>query len=254
MHGPGLRPPALGGLAEVDALTLAGAILDDRSIDRANVPGRSRRALMARLGGHPLSLDLVLPSWPAWPRLSTRLRGTAARLAQGKAAERNESLALSLDFSLRPPGKRAGPPCDLAVFQGAAFEDDMLAITEMDPELWRTTGTEMEQAALVTVEQVPGINPPFLRFHPTLLPALAARLDPARRAVLTEGYWQRYYALVGFLAPPIPPIPTRPGPSPCGNCPTWPTPLTWPMPPWTRPRTPKPRPTSCLLWSTSPTA
>ncbi len=116
----------LGGLAEVDALALAGAILDDRSIDRANVPRQDLVDLMARLGGHPLSLNLVLPQLATYTpaQLSARFEELLPGFTQGKAAERNESLALSLDFSLRRLGEesRAALP-DLAVFQGAAFED-----------------------------------------------------------------------------------------------------------------------------------
>lgn len=192
----------LEGLADRDALDLAAAILDDRSIDRASVPRQDLVDLMARLGGHPLSLNLVLPQLAHYTpaQLSARFEELLPGFVQGKAAQRNESLALSLEFSLRRLGEesRAALP-DLAVFQGVAFEDDMLAITEIDEELWRTARVEMEQAALVTVEQVPGVTPPFLRFHPTLLPALAPRLDPARRAALAERYWQRYYALVDYL-------------------------------------------------------
>ena len=192
----------LGGLATPDALALAAAVLDDHGIDRAAVDRQELVHLMAHLGGHPLSLYLALPHLREYTpaELTARFEELLPGFTAGAAVERNESLAVSLEFSLRRLGDetRAALP-DLAVFQGAAFEDNLLEITEMDPELWQTARAELEQAALVAVESVPGVIPPFLRFHPTLAPYLAARLPAARRAELEERYWQRYYALANYL-------------------------------------------------------
>lgn len=158
--------------------------------------------LMKRLGGHPLSLYLVLPHLrehsPA--ELSERFEELLPGFVTGADEERNESLMVSPDFSLRRLGEatRAALP-DLAVFQGGAFEDDLLAITEMDEDLWQAARSELEQAALVTVEQVPGVTPPFLSFHPTRLPYLADRLPDDRRVELEERYWQRSYAVANYL-------------------------------------------------------
>ncbi len=193
---------ALGGLARDDALALAAAVLDAYGIDRAAVPRQELVDLMGHLGGHPLSLYLVLPHLrtlsPA--ELTARFEELLPGFTAGKAVERNESLAVSLEFSLRRLGDatRAALP-DLAVFQGRAFEDDLLAITGMDPDLWAAARVELEGAALVGVEALPGVNPPFLRFHPTLAPYLAPQLPAARRAELEEAYWRRYYALAKYL-------------------------------------------------------
>ena len=75
---------------------------------------------------------------------------------------------MSLEFSLRRLGEetRAALP-DLGVFQDGAFEDNLLEITGIEPGLWGEAGAELEGAALVTVERIPGVTPPFLRFHPT---------------------------------------------------------------------------------------
>ena len=44
-----------------DALALAAAVLDDHGIDRADIQRQALVDLMDHLGGHPLSLYLVLP-------------------------------------------------------------------------------------------------------------------------------------------------------------------------------------------------
>jgi len=192
----------LGGLATPDALALAAAVLDDHGIDRAAVDRQELVDLMAHLGGHPLSLYLVLPRLREYTpaELIARFEELLPGFTTGAAVERNESLTISLEFSLRRLGDetRAALP-DLAVFQGGCMEAELLEITGMDPDLWQAARAELEQAALVAVESVPGVTPPFLRFHPTLVPYLAARLPADRRAELEERYWQRYYALANYL-------------------------------------------------------
>jgi hypothetical protein len=51
----------LGRLARDDALDLAAAVLGDHGIDHTKVKRDELQELMERLGGHPLSLYLVLP-------------------------------------------------------------------------------------------------------------------------------------------------------------------------------------------------
>jgi tetratricopeptide (TPR) repeat protein len=177
-------------------------VLDAYSIDRAAVPRQDLVDLMQHLGGHPLSLYLALPHLRQYKpaELTARFEELLPGFTAGAAVKRNESLAVSLEFSLRRLGDatRAALP-DLAVFQGSAFEDDLLAITGMDPDLWAAARAELEGAALVSVESLPGVNPPFLRFHPTLAPYLASQLPAARRAELEERYWRRYYVLADYL-------------------------------------------------------
>ena len=206
---------ALQGLALSDALDLAAAVLRDHSIPRERAPREELLALLDRLGGHPLSLALVLPRLQehTLAELTARFEELLPGFTAGAAKERNESLALSLEFSLRrlSEAARAELP-KLALFQGGCMEYDLLAITEIDPALWQTARAELEAAALVTVEHLPGIQPPFLRFHPTLLPYLASHSpnadEPltahserltAHDELLTTRYWQRYYALANYL-------------------------------------------------------
>jgi hypothetical protein len=43
----------------------------------------------------------------------------------------------------------------------------------------------LEAAALIEAESIPGVGPPFLRFHPTLAPMLWAGLKADERDALT---------------------------------------------------------------------
>ncbi len=161
----------ISGLNGEDALDLARELMEAHGIEPSRAPLEPLLELIDHLGGHPLSLNLVLPHLKAHTpqQLINDFEALLPGFKEGQAKERNESLAVSLEFSLKRLGQatRDALPA-LAVFEGAAFEDDMLAITEIDPVVWTTARAELEAAALVIVESVPGVQPPFLRFHPTL--------------------------------------------------------------------------------------
>jgi tetratricopeptide (TPR) repeat protein len=57
----------------------------------------------------------------------------------------------------------------------------------------------LESAALIEAESIPGIGPPFLRFHPTLAPILWAGLEDDERQALTSAHRQRYHTLANYL-------------------------------------------------------
>ena len=149
----------LGGLGQGEALELGRAVLADRGIDHAKIDREGLSRLMELLGGHPLSLNLVLPrlaeQTPA--ALVADFDALLPGFTTGAAKERNESLAVSLEFSLRRLGEasRAALP-DLGVFAGLAMEDDLLDITQLDPALWATARTELVGAGLATLEEIPG--------------------------------------------------------------------------------------------------
>lgn len=175
-----------------------------------------------------------------------------ATLAEDTPAGLLASLELSLD-KLDEAARQVLPR--LGVFQGGAFEDDLIAITGLgdtgereklegflaaveagkakeifqamgqpvpnDPQLrelvaslraelaklppapaanlWPGLRRQLEAAALIEAEDVPGVTVPFLRFHPTVAPMLWARLDAAERVRLTTAHRQRYYALSRYL-------------------------------------------------------
>jgi tetratricopeptide (TPR) repeat protein len=196
------RHVPLGGLARDDALQLAAAVLDDHGIARDAIRLEELTELVENLGGHPLSLNLALPHLRdmAPAALAEGFEKLLPGFTQGAAQQRNESLAVSLEFSLRRLGQatRDALP-DLAVFQGGAMEYDILAITQIDAELWKTARAELEGAALITVEPIQNIDSSFLRFHPTLAPYLAAQLPAERRAALETRFWQEYHKTANQL-------------------------------------------------------
>jgi tetratricopeptide (TPR) repeat protein len=163
------------------------------------------------------------------------------------------SLELSLD-KLDNDARQTLPR--LGVFQGGAFEDDLIAITGLDDahadererlenflaaieagkaeeifqameepmpdepqlrelvanlreeldqipppvaDIWPGLRRQLEAAALMEAEDVPGVAVAFLRFHPTLASMLWPRLDAAEQARLSAAHYRRYYALSDYL-------------------------------------------------------
>jgi hypothetical protein len=171
----------LTGLSAPDALALAAEILENHGIDRAQIEREGLQRLLAALHGHPLSLELVLPHLrdhtPA--QLCDEFGALLAEFRSGKGEQRNESLLVSLDFSLRrlDDATRAALP-DLAVFEGGALEavicgsGGLPQVTGMDEPAWRAARAALESAALLTAEPLPGVSVPYIHFHPTLLPYL----------------------------------------------------------------------------------
>jgi len=192
----------LGGLTGHEALELARAVLTDRGINHAAVPRQPLLRLMDFLRGHPLSLYLVLPHLRRYTpdQLIAEFDQLLPGFTAGEAKKRDESLMVSLDFSLRRLGEKTRQALPaLGVFAGLAMEDDLLAVTQIDPALWATARSELVQAGLARLEELPGVQHPYVHFHPTLLPYLRAKLDEAQRAALDDRYRGRYHALARYL-------------------------------------------------------
>ena len=208
----------LGGLAAHEALELARAVLADRGINHDAVPREPLLRLMDFLGGHPLSLYLVLPHLQRHTpgELIAEFDKLLPGFTTGAARERNESLTVSLDFSLRRLGKKTRQALPaLGVFATGAFDDDVVDVTGVDWPTWKAIRAELIQAGLATVDETIGLNVKvrpadpglpvsqftsfYLHFHPTLLPYLRARLPAGRRAELDDRYRERYHALARYL-------------------------------------------------------
>jgi tetratricopeptide (TPR) repeat protein len=106
------------------------------------------------------------------------------------------SLQLSLD-RLDDTARQVLPR--LGVFQGGVMEDILLDITEIGEAVWPSLRTQLEAAALLETEPLPGVTAPFVRFHPTLAPLLWAQLSADQQASLIAAYRKRYYALANLL-------------------------------------------------------
>ncbi|MCP4699661.1 MAG: tetratricopeptide repeat protein [Gammaproteobacteria bacterium] len=65
--------------------------------------------------------------------------------------------------------------------------------------VWPELKKALIHTGLMETENFPGVNAPYLRFHPTLAPALWARLDATQRKELQTRHCQEYYRLSGYL-------------------------------------------------------
>ncbi len=79
------------------------------------------------------------------------------------------------------------------------LRDRLATCPAPDAGPWPALRRELESAALIQAESIPGVGPAYLRFHPTLAPLLWKGLDPQERDRLTLAHRQRYYQLAGFL-------------------------------------------------------
>src|SRR6266446_3662904 len=192
----------LQGLYPDDAYALATRLLTDLGIDRARAPYVELRDLLVQPDHHPLAIQLVLPALRTIPLATIRADFAALlpKFVDDTEAGRNWSLLASLDYSLRrlSEEQRALLP-RMALFEGGASEDDLLVITQIPESEWATLRPALEQAALLTAEQVhDAILAPYLRFHPVLAPYLRAQ-PGADDAALRERYAQRYHAVANYL-------------------------------------------------------
>jgi tetratricopeptide (TPR) repeat protein len=176
----------LEGLAASDALELAASILEAYSLPRP--PRVPLEELLAFLKGHPLSLQLALPQLRDYSaeQLVEQYQSILPQMKEGEAKERNESLEVSLRFSLDRLGADAlNWLSRLWIFEGGAMENALLLITEIPEETWNALKPQLTSTALIRVEEIPGVNVPFIHFHPTLAPYLRTQFIALSGA--TEG-------------------------------------------------------------------
>jgi len=189
----------------------------------ASVPPPRREELIElfdRVQFHPLSICVLAQQLKTRTakQLGERLEDLLSQAATSAIAVDGTppSLVASLQLSLeRLSESERHAVRRLGVFQGGAFEDDLLAIMESEVStqiaesdnrkreayatIWPGLRRQLESAALIEAESISGVGPPFLRFHPTLAPILWAGLEADERQVLTTAHRQRYYALANYL-------------------------------------------------------
>jgi tetratricopeptide (TPR) repeat protein len=189
----------------------------------ASVPPPRREELIElfdRVQFHPLSICVLAQQLKTRTakQLGERLEQLLSQVATSAIAVDGTppSLVASLQLSLeRLSESERHAVRRLGVFQGGAFEDDLLAIMESEGStqiaesdnrkreayatIWPGLRRQLESAALIEAESISGVGPPFLRFHPTLAPILWADLKDDERQVLTTAHRQRYYALANYL-------------------------------------------------------
>jgi tetratricopeptide (TPR) repeat protein len=194
---------ALGGLYPEDAYTLASRLLVDLQIDRARASYADLRDLLQQLDYHPLAIQLVLPALRTTSLATIRadFAKLLPRFVDDTETGRNRSLLASLDYSLqRLSEEQRNLLPRLALFEGGASENNLLAITEIPEAAWGTLRPALEQAALLIAEHIhDNVSVPFLRFHPVLAPYLRSQAG-ADDAALRECYTQRYSDLADYLS------------------------------------------------------
>ncbi len=193
-------------LAPEDALDWYAALT--RLPPAPSIAPPSREALVGlfhRVDFHPLSIAVLAQQLKARTPadLGERLQAILAQpvpeavVAEGTPRSLIASIRLSLD---RLDSEQRRALRQLGVFEGGAMEDNLLAITGLDPDLaWPRLRAQLETAGLIRSEAIPGVVPPYLSFHPTLAPLLWAQLDPEAQARLAEAHRRRYHALAGYL-------------------------------------------------------
>lgn len=189
----------------------------------ASVPPPQREELIElfdRVQFHPLSICVLAQQLKTRTakQLGERLEQLLSQAAISAIAVEGTppSLVASLQLSLeRLSESERHAVRRLGVFQGGAFENDLLAIMESEGStqiaesdnrkreayatIWPGLRRQLESAALIEAESIPGIGPPFLRFHPTLAPILWAGLEDDERQALTSAHRQRYHTLANYL-------------------------------------------------------
>ena len=110
-----------------------------------------------------------------------------ALLEAGRAAEVFQAMGLPAPNVSELPQLIAGLRAQLA------------QLPPSEVNLWPGLRRQLEAAALIQPEDLPGVTVPYLRFHPTLAPLLATQLDPAERDRLSTAHRQRYHALSRYL-------------------------------------------------------
>ena len=190
----------LAGLGRTDALAYFQSLMQLPPAPKFDLPKREALLeLFELVGFHPLSLKLLARQLKD-RRIAEVGQALERLLADTSEEDKDRSLVASLNLSLErlDAEVRQWLP-RLGVFQGGAIEDDLLAIAELEEGQWQTLRQGLEATGLIQVEPLPGVNVPYLKFHPTLAPTLWKQLSVAEREALQQRHRQRYYQLSGYL-------------------------------------------------------
>jgi len=187
---------ALGGLAEEDAVDYFQRLVKLPPAPSVDLP--KRRALVdifEQVKFHPLSIGLLARQLKV-----RRVAELGMRLEKLLTEVADNPLLVSLNLSLDRLDEEVKDWLPrLGVFQGGAMEHKLLAITGFTEEQWQKLYPALEATGLIQPENLSGISVPYLKFHPTLAPALWTRLTTEEQAQLQASHRQRYYELSDYL-------------------------------------------------------
>jgi tetratricopeptide (TPR) repeat protein len=182
----------LRGLGQEDALAYFQSLIKLTLAPKFDPPKREVLLELFKLVDfHPLSIGLLAKQLE-----SRRPAELGQRLETLIAQTPDNPLLASLNLSLERLDAEAMQLLPrLGVFQGGAFEGYLLKITEISESQWQTLRPALETTGLIQPEYLPDVGSPFLKFHPTLAPALWGRLSPEAQTELLARYQQWYYQL-----------------------------------------------------------
>jgi tetratricopeptide (TPR) repeat protein len=148
---------------------------------------------------HPLSIKLVAYQCKE-RRVGDLARSLEQLLAAEPLADKQRCLVASLNLSLqRLDGDLLAVLPRLGVFQGGAWEPQILKITEFEGDQWQRLKSALERTGLLQVEVLKDIAVPFLRFHPTLSPVLWGQLSVAEQENLRLKHQHHYHFFVSYF-------------------------------------------------------
>lgn len=187
-----VRRLELGGLLPGEAAEMAEDVLRPYPAARTKRQERAFGELMEWLGGHPLSLRLLLPQLERVSAASLlgALKGNTATLPAGFVGEgRLASLGASLKYSFdHLAAEQRDPLPALALFEGVADEDVLGLLSRAEGVPARFAGVTKE-AWSALLGQLAGIGVltelggGMYGLHPALPAYLAADAPPRRRAL-----------------------------------------------------------------------
>lgn len=190
------RSLELSGLGKEDAVAYFQSLLKLPPEPQRVPPQRQKLLELFQLVQfHPLSIGLLANQLKV--RSATAL---GERLEALIAETPGNPLLASLNLSLErlDAEVRQWLP-QLGVFQGGAMESTLLEITEFSESQWHKLRPALEATGLIQPEHLPNINVPYLKFHPTLAPALWLRLSESEQVVLFIRHLLQYFLLGGYL-------------------------------------------------------
>ena len=190
------RQLALQGLQPADAVDWFDSLRRLPPKSRLKRPRRDVLiSLFKQVGFHPLSISLLAQQLKerAASDVGERLE---ALLALQPVNQQDRSLLASLELSIErlPEQCREWLP-RLGVFAGGCLEEMVCMVTGIEEANWQELRSHLLRAGLIQDERLPGSDIIFLRFHPTLAPALWQKLGKEEQAKLLAGYWNEYYVL-----------------------------------------------------------
>ncbi|MDM8541855.1 tetratricopeptide repeat protein [Desulfococcaceae bacterium HSG9] len=186
----------LKGLGQEDCLTYFQSLMKLPPKPAFELPRRDALLEFFKLVDfHPLSIGLLAK------QLKTRRIGELGkRLEELVKVMPDNPLLASLNLSLEKLDQEALKQLPgLGVFQGGAMEHILLEITEFSEKQWQKLRPGLETTGLIEPEHLSDVTVPYLKFHPTLAPALWQRLSSHEQDALLARHRQEYYDFSGYL-------------------------------------------------------